>query len=62
MPLIRAIISSQSAEAYAFMFTSVFRYLTTAYDVSLKWKHIHGHGIRGVTLDQDIACIKGISF
>ncbi len=55
----RVIINSQSAAAFTFMYSTVFDYLRDAYDINVSWFHIHGHGIRGVTIDQDWGDIVG---
>jgi hypothetical protein len=52
-------MNSQSVEAYKFMYKSVFEYLSTAYDITVHWRHIHGEGLYGVTLDQDWGSLKG---
>jgi hypothetical protein len=61
IPIVRAIMNAQTTAAYQAMFTEVFTYLERAYDIPIRWHHIHGEGIQGVTLDQDMACIKGIN-
>jgi hypothetical protein len=55
-------MNSQSAAAYAFMFSMVFKYLHEKLSIGVKWQHIHNEGIQGVTIDQDWGCICGKLF
>ena len=41
------------------MFKTAFIYLSSAYDITVQWTHIHGSGLFGITVDQDLGCIKG---
>ncbi|KAG6126777.1 hypothetical protein E4U38_006734 [Claviceps purpurea] len=56
--LARAYMSSQTAVAYEALFRELFTCLN-ACRVVVQWKHIHGEGLYGVTMDQDAAAIKG---
>ncbi|KAH6974844.1 hypothetical protein EDB80DRAFT_741147 [Ilyonectria destructans] len=60
IPILRAIVNSQSAEAYRNLYSKVFNFIATEFSIRPKWYHLHNEGIRGVTLDQDQANIKGL--
>ena len=46
-------MNGQKATDYYFMYKTIFDYLFKTYEIVLPWYHISGHGILGVTLDQD---------
>lgn len=52
-------MNSQSAEAYRYMYSRVFRFIREQLHIEVKWHHIHGEGIKGVTVDQDQGNIAG---
>lgn len=59
-PILRAIMNSQTAEAYQNLYSKVFNFIAHEFSIRPKWYHLHHEGIRGVTLDQDQANMKGL--
>jgi hypothetical protein len=45
---------------YAYMYEQVFRIFRETYGYTVRWKHIDGEGIAGITIDQDFKNITGI--
>nr|XP_036574499.1 uncharacterized protein CTRU02_15524 [Colletotrichum truncatum]XP_036577385.1 uncharacterized protein CTRU02_12618 [Colletotrichum truncatum]XP_036580232.1 uncharacterized protein CTRU02_09877 [Colletotrichum truncatum]XP_036586904.1 uncharacterized protein CTRU02_03492 [Colletotrichum truncatum]KAF6780942.1 hypothetical protein CTRU02_15524 [Colletotrichum truncatum]KAF6784356.1 hypothetical protein CTRU02_12618 [Colletotrichum truncatum]KAF6788064.1 hypothetical protein CTRU02_09877 [Col len=53
IPLIRVFTNSESTEMYQQMYTIVFKLLYKKFGYKVKWKHLHGRGLLGITVDQD---------
>lgn len=44
---------------YYYTFSVVFRLFKDRFGYSVHWKHIHHHGLNGITIDQDYGAILG---
>ena len=47
---------------YQYMFTKVFEIFKDQFNFQVKWKHIHGEGLLGITIDQDYSTLLGNYF
>ncbi|KAH6952498.1 hypothetical protein BKA56DRAFT_625612 [Ilyonectria sp. MPI-CAGE-AT-0026] len=45
IPILRAIVNSQSAEAYRNLYSKVFNFIATEFSIRPKWYHLHNEGI-----------------
>jgi hypothetical protein len=59
MVLARAITSGEDGATYAFFWEQYFKLLHQCVGFKLQVKHIHGHGLLGITIDQDWGEIVG---
>ncbi|KAL2178405.1 uncharacterized protein P884DRAFT_198354, partial [Thermothelomyces heterothallicus CBS 202.75] len=61
IPLVRILTNSDSPEMYAYTFKVVFRLFELQYQFSIRWRHLHGSGLIGITIDQDYKALLGFT-
>ena len=45
---------------YAYTFKVTFHLFKEQYNYSVQWRHLHGTGLLGITIDQDYKALLGM--
>jgi hypothetical protein len=59
LPLVRVLTNSNNPTTYAYMFNIVFNIFKDKFNFEVKWRHLHGEGLIGITIDQDYSTLIG---
>lgn len=59
IPLVRVFLNNPNPDKYHHMFAKVFQLLESRFYVRIKWQHLDGQGLYGITIDQDWSYLMG---